>query len=357
MPFTTTLSPPTDGVSVVLPVCNGEPWLSRVLTAMLAEDDGRPFEVIAIDDRSRDGSAGVLASFNRDRRVRVVDGAGRGAAAALNLGLRLAQHPLVAQLDQDVIVEPGWLATLAGALEDPSVGAAQGYYVTNPEAGLSARVMGLDLEQRYARIESGATDHVCTGNTVYRADALRAIGGFDESLGYGYDNDVSYRLQAAGYRLLLCRDAESRHHWREGLWPYLVQQYGFGYGRLDLVWRHVRRLGGDAVSPALMMLHPVLLAASLSLMVLGPAFGYTRFALIAGGAGMALLALERAIAGIVAARRFRDPAALAFPVYHFARDLAWVAAMACWATRRLSRQPARPGDSMRPRPAGPAVSG
>ena len=44
-----------------------------------------------------------------------------------------------------------------------------------------ARVMGLDLEQRYARDPDGRTTHVCTGNSAYRAEALRQVGLFDES--------------------------------------------------------------------------------------------------------------------------------------------------------------------------------
>ena len=134
------------------------------------------------------------------------------------------------------------------ALDDPSVAAAQGCYIDDADASFFARVMGLDLEQRYARLEAHP-DHVCTGNTAYRAAALHDVGLLDDSLGYGYDNDLSYRLQAAGYRLAFCRDARSRHRWRDGLAGYLAQQYGFGYGRLDVVARHPARYTGDAVSP------------------------------------------------------------------------------------------------------------
>src|SRR5262245_424026 len=92
-----------DGVSVVVPVRNGAPWLARVLDALLDEDPGVRYEIIAIDDGSTDGSSGILARFNRDPRVRVIDGPGRGATAALNLGLALAQCASIAQVDQDVV--------------------------------------------------------------------------------------------------------------------------------------------------------------------------------------------------------------------------------------------------------------
>ena len=49
------------------------------------------------------------------------------------------------------------------------------------------------------------------------------MGLLDESLGYGYDNDLSYRLSAAGHRLVIRREAASVHRWREGLTGYLSQ--------------------------------------------------------------------------------------------------------------------------------------
>jgi hypothetical protein len=66
---------------------------------------------------------------------------------------------------------------------------------------------------------------------------------------------------------------------------------------------------------------------------------------------VAMLAAERAIAGWRASRRYNDRAGLAFPVFHLARDVAWVAAIVMWTGRRLFRVAPQPGDSMRPRPA------
>jgi GT2 family glycosyltransferase len=332
------------GVTVVIPVHNGEPWIRDAVGAILADaaDTARPIEVLLVDDCSRDGSASAIAALSRDPAVHVVQGPGRGAAAAINAGVRAARYPLIAQIDQDVAVLPGWLERLAGALDgDPHLAAAQGCYVAASDAALSARAMNLDLQQRYAGIDGRATDHVCTGNTIYRAGALVRIGLFDESLGYGYDNDLSYRLRDAGYGLAICVDARAVHRWREGLRPYLTQQYGFGYGRLDLVAKHPRRVGGDAVSPARMMVHPLVMCAALACGAIG---WWTAAGVLAGA-----LAIERLAAGIAAARRFGDGTALMFPVLHLLRDLAWVAAIVVWLLRRVARHPVRPSDSMTPR--------
>ena len=255
------------GVSVVVPVRNGAPWIRDVIAAIRRQSGGRPFEILVVDDRSTDDSRTLLDRMARDGLVRVLQGSGRGAAAAINLGIAASQHPVVCQIDQDVIIEPGWIDRLVAALAEPDVAAAQGRYVHDRNASIWARVMALDLELRYAALGS-ETSHVCTGNAAYRRNALGQVGPFDDALGYGYDNDMSYRLRAAGHRLVFCADARSRHHWREGLSAYCRQQYGFGYGRLDVVARHPARISGDSVSPLGMMLHPAVMAAAWTCLVL-----------------------------------------------------------------------------------------
>jgi glycosyl transferase family 2 len=341
------------GVSFVVPVHNGARCVRDALASILEQADGRPMEIIVVDDVSSDDSSMLLRRLADEWPLRIVAGEGRGAAAAINAGVRAAIYPIICQVDQDVVLRPGWMQRLVKELDNPSVGAVQGYYVTDSGSTLYARAMGYDLEQRYAAIDGAETTHACTGNSAYRAEALRRVGLFDEDFGYGYDNDLSYRLRAAGYRLVLSRDAQSVHRWREGLLGYLVQQYGFGYGRIDLVAKHPERFGGDSVSPAGMMSHPLLMAlsllsltAALSAHAVGGA--WHPFALVsatlAGG-----LALERLAAGIGAARRFHDATPLIFPFLHLGRDVAWVIAMTVWIVRRLTGRRSRPADSMRPR--------
>jgi glycosyltransferase involved in cell wall biosynthesis len=343
------------GVSFVVPVRNGASLIRDTIESILSQADDRPLEIIVVDDGSTDGSVDVVEELAATRPIRLIQRHGGGAAAALNAGIRAARYPIICQVDQDVRLQPAWMGTLVTALDDSTVAAAQGYFATDPKAPVSVRVMGLDLEQRYSAIGAD-TDHVCTGNAVYRAEALHQVGLFDEALGYGYDNDMSYRLRAAGYRLRFCPGAQSVHRWREGLGGYLRQQYGFGYGRIDLVAKHPARFTGDRVSPPVMMMHPVVMLAALAALV-----GYGLSALVGrpsailGALGLALLgalALERLIAGHRTARRFGDRAAWLFPALHLLRDLAWVAAIGVWVIRRVGRRAPMPSNSMRPRVAG-----
>jgi glycosyltransferase involved in cell wall biosynthesis len=341
------------GVSVVIPVFNGRRSLPVVLAAIAQECIGRPHEIIVVDDGSTDGSARYLRREAAAGRIRLFAGPQRGPASAVNLGIGEARYPLIAQIDQDVIVHPGWLTTLLEALEDPEVAAAQGRYATSESAGFLARMMGRDLDQRYARIQSRFVDHVCTGNTIYRASALHRTDLFDEAFGYGADNDLSYRLVDAGYKLAFCKTATSTHLWRETPGAYLRQQYGVGYGRLDLVRKHPRRVGGDNVSGVVMIAHAGLTFAALALTLLAPLLAVLNVsvtpALRLSGALLFLLAIERLAAGLRSWMRSGDRTALAFPAIHLLRDIAWAIAIAFWSMRALARRGNDAGGSM-PRP-------
>ena len=298
------------GISFVVPVYNGARTLDAVLCAIERECSGRPCEILVVDDGSSDTSVAIAEA----RGHGVVRGDRRGAAAAINLGLRLARHDLVCQIDQDVELETNALSFLVEALSaDSSVAAVQGVYTWQPTASLWARIAGLDLAMRYRAMGVTAdavtpTDHACTGNTLYRRSALLEVGGFDEGFGYGYDNDLSYRLTGCGYRLCICGRARSVHHWRSRLFDYLRQQYGVGYGRLDLIAKHRHRVTGDRVSGIGMILHAAVATLALTLIPLGQA--------LPAACLVVVLLLERLVIGARAALHYRDPAALWFPLAH-----------------------------------------
>ena len=343
---------PAPGVTFVIPVRNGARWLDAVLSAIRNQHWPGPTEIIAIDDRSTDSSRVMLDRHAADGAVIVLDGEGRGAAAAINLGIARGSHPFIAQVDQDVVIHPGWLATLMAAFDDAAVAAAQGRYVAPADADIWSDVMALDLEHRYRTLRP-SPDHVCTGNTVYRRTALGDVRLFDERLGYGYDNDLSYRLGGAGFRLAFRPDATSTHHWRQGLAGYARQQYGFGYGRLDLLAKHRTRARGDDVSGLGMMAQApatatviVLAACAAGAHATGhsPALPATLAAVVA-----LALVLERFSAGLIAARSSRSRAGFWFVPVHAVRNLAWVAAIVVWSCRRLRGARASASDSMHPR--------
>jgi glycosyltransferase involved in cell wall biosynthesis len=109
-------------LSVVVPVLDeveSLPTLYGELTAVL-EGMARPYELIFVDDGSRDGSFSVMEKLHRsDDRVRVLQlRRNFGKAAALSVGFRAARGPIVVTLDADLQDDPVELPRLVQRLED-----------------------------------------------------------------------------------------------------------------------------------------------------------------------------------------------------------------------------------------------
>ena len=75
-------------ISVLLPVYNGEDYLEEAIQSVLDQTDA-DFELIIINDGSRDGSAAVIDKFN-DARIRTFHQENQGLAATLNRAISLA---------------------------------------------------------------------------------------------------------------------------------------------------------------------------------------------------------------------------------------------------------------------------
>ena len=92
-------------ISVVMPVYNGAEFLKLAITSIL-EQSLSDFELIVVNDASRDDSAKVINSFH-DRRIRLVTHTQNlGITKSLNHGIQLARGKFIARMDQDDISLP-----------------------------------------------------------------------------------------------------------------------------------------------------------------------------------------------------------------------------------------------------------
>lgn|GEM_PF-1007791 len=116
-------------VSVVIPTHDGRERVPQVLDSLQAEAGGVRFEVVVVDNASRDGTGpavdgGAEAAALRGRgvAVRVVREERAGLTHARARGVAEARGDAVCFLDDDNLVQPGYLACGVAALADPSVG-------------------------------------------------------------------------------------------------------------------------------------------------------------------------------------------------------------------------------------------
>ena len=107
-------------VSVIIPVYNAEKYIGQALASLLKQTYAK-FEVICVNDGSTDGTADILEKFaKKDRRIKIIAQENRGAAAARNCGIALADGQYTAILDADDVYLPEMLQTLVKKAEETS---------------------------------------------------------------------------------------------------------------------------------------------------------------------------------------------------------------------------------------------
>ena len=88
-------------VSVILPVYNVEAYIGQCITSLL-QQTLKDIEIICINDGSTDNSLGILQDYQaKDHRIRIVNQENKGAGAARNIGIELAQGQYLSFLDAD----------------------------------------------------------------------------------------------------------------------------------------------------------------------------------------------------------------------------------------------------------------
>lgn len=238
-------------VSIVVCTYNRSAFLGPCLESLARQSYPTDrYEVIVVDDASTDATPELLARFPQIRLVRHPHN--RGIPTARNSGMNAAHGDIVAYIDDDTVADPEWLAQLIAPYADTSVTAVGGITYAYKGEYIAERYLAANGYGNPAPLAFGASKNplwrlfvylksmffpigvateqtdvqaIYTLNASYRADALRAIGGFDETLLSEEDTDVSIRLRRANARIVFTPDAIIRHRHRESVVALVRQAY------------------------------------------------------------------------------------------------------------------------------------
>jgi GT2 family glycosyltransferase len=183
------------------------------LAAVLAQT--RPFaRVVVVDNASSDGTPDMIrAEFPLVHLIEMPDSS-YGACETFNIGFANAATPLLAILDDDVVLPPEWLERAVRRLaQEPPTTAVLSTKVFEPGMPESYRNSPAVNEERYMSTFRGCA-------SLARTEALRAAGWYDERLFiYGNERDLTCRLLNLGYRVLQYSGVEVFHHTPFGIKP------------------------------------------------------------------------------------------------------------------------------------------
>ncbi len=191
-------------LSFVIPAHNEELYIGKCLDSIVRELKRSPHdvEVIVVDNASTDRTKDIAARYSG---VRLVYEPQKGLVRARRAGFLAATGDLIANVDADTMLTPGWIENAFRAFhESPKLVCLSGPFIYyDLPKGIRVLVKmfyGLGfLVYLMNRFILRRASVVQGGNFVLRASALREIGGYNTDIDfYGEDSDIARRLNKAG---------------------------------------------------------------------------------------------------------------------------------------------------------------
>ena len=234
---------PDSAVEVVVPAYERPDLLDECLAALRTASPET--HIIVVDDASRYAAVGEVARAHGATLIR--HSVNRGPAAARNTGLEAVTAPIVAFVDADCAVTPGWLEPLVAHLDDPRVAAvAPRIRSRSNSTDMLSRYeftrSALDMGPRPELVARGAPlGYLPSAALLIRRNSLMPLV-FDEALRVGEDVDLVWRLSNAGWMVRYEPASVVTHEIRPQLSDWARRHFDYGTSAAQLDIRHPRRL-------------------------------------------------------------------------------------------------------------------
>jgi len=263
-------------VSVIVCSYNGGKTLKDCLES-LDEVMYADFEIVLVDDGSKDGSAEIVRDWlarrtarvaavmkdpvasaavtgqHHDARVEIYDGGGKlpgfiwivqpnmGLSYARNAGAHAARGEIFAYTDSDCMADPDWLYYMVGTLLSGDYVGVGGPNISPPAVNwIQAAVSAAPGGPSHVLLTDVVAEHIPGCNMAFHRAAFFSVGGFDtEYRKAGDDVDFCWRLQTNGGVIAFSPAAIVWHYRRFTLTAFRKQQEGYGEAESMLRFKHL----------------------------------------------------------------------------------------------------------------------
>ena len=234
-------------ISVIVLNYNGKGFLDGCLSS-LASQTYSDFEVIVVDNGSRDGSPEYIEENYPWVRLAKND-ENLGFAGGTNVGIRAAKGEFIITLNNDSRADSRFIEELIKPMADPEVGvcAAKMLFPDGRinSAGICISRSGAAWDRGMFEPDRGQYEFVeevfgaCAGAALYRREMLDEIGLFDEDFFlYLEDVDLAFRARLAGWKCLYVPGARVIHH--HGGTAGVGSDLAVYYGNRNIVWYPIK---------------------------------------------------------------------------------------------------------------------
>jgi len=251
-------------ISVIIPVYNGGDKLQKCVSALQRQKTSRTYELIVVDDGSTDEGIKKI----RENGFRVLRQANQGPAAARNLGVTNANGKIVLFTDADCEPKEDWIEQMVRSLEDPSISAVKGSYLTKQKE-VVPRFIQIEYESKYERMKKDRyIDFIDTYAAGFKIEDFLRVGEYDTQFTTASveDQEFSFRMWDKGYRMVFNPAAKVYHTHSSTLWNYAKKKFRIGFWKALVLKRHPKKIARDSHTPQTLkaeMLFATLLLVSL----------------------------------------------------------------------------------------------
>lgn len=224
-------------VSVIIVAWNVREFLQKCLESVLKETKGIEFEVIYVDNASKDDSVEMVRSQFLDVRI-IENDENKGFIKANNQGIEIARGRYVLLLNSDTIVLDNAIAKTVRFADDCREAGVVGCRVLNPDMTLQrscfmypsvlnmflsatylykvfprSRFFGRDRMTWWDYDDIREVETVCGCYSLVRKEAINQAGVMDQKyFMYGDDPDWCYRINKAGWKIMFTPGASIIHY-------------------------------------------------------------------------------------------------------------------------------------------------
>ena len=203
-------------VSIIIPAYNAVKFIDRCVNSVL-QQTYEELEIIIINDGSIDGTLALCNQYKeQDKRIRVVNQCNKGVAAARNVGIQNVTGDYILFVDADDWIEPDMVKILLNAINEQE--AVDIAFCSSDNAETSKQVIRrISLEKEIWDSEKQQEEFLIhkrmTGmlwNKMIRAKLFDGIF-FDETVGYGEDAQVLWKVLKKSRNMIVLHDVLYHH--------------------------------------------------------------------------------------------------------------------------------------------------
>ncbi|NLJ28578.1 MAG: glycosyltransferase [Deltaproteobacteria bacterium] len=230
-------------VSIIVAAYNEEKVIKSTLQNLLKTRYPGHFEVIVIDDGSKDRTAEIVAGLAAaDSRIRLIRQPNGGKARALRRGINAAANEILVMLDADTHFQPDTVERLVQPFRDETIGAVSGHAKVGNMRTFIARCQsleytcGFNLDRRAYHQLNCITVAPGAVSALRRTAILKAGGISTDTL--AEDTDLTLSLHRCGFRIAYVPQAIAWTEAPETLRTLAKQRFRWAFGTLQCLWKH-----------------------------------------------------------------------------------------------------------------------